>query len=421
MIMGTGVWHTSSRSIGACLQVAPFDAKIVDGKIVSLKAIPREPTATPPRPAPTDPPPSLTPPPPAPAHTVSAERRANAEARIAEAQLFFARSKISADARDDLMLAAADIMGDRHEPLVLDSARRTEEERRLDEPLRAIQQAVAHQLYLDHGIDDNATALSEELRTVYGTKRITGTVVQSGMQGWPGAGRGTPRYDQHRFQYHYPAPTGNYASTSWFQPEPGHLTLPLSPTLQAKVGFEFEIPGAKSPLGTRGEVLIEGAGWRLETDQGLSGTDSDLEFVLAPMSSMRDIANALKEIIDLVALMRARALDTPTRTFRLSQITYGLPPGAVLRKDTPVTVYDLRFSAVMQATYGIRLADIAGVVDELFDAKQALEIHQMANAVRRFYEMKYATPLSRDVSGFVELIAMYLRRAKQRSMLGYAR
>ncbi|WP_277953745.1 WXG100-like domain-containing protein [Saccharopolyspora soli] len=189
-----------------------------------------------------------------------------------------------------------------------------------------------------------------------------------------------------------------------------------SPSVIAEVGFELELPGVRVPFSSRGEVLLEGIGWKLETDDMMISAPSDLEFVLSPMSSMRQIEEAMRDIVGVVS--RMRELTSTDRTFSLSAAASGSTRQVFIRKDTPVTVEDIRFRARMQSTYGIGLTDISKVIDELLTEKQAEAIHKNTEKIRRFYAEKHSEPLSSNASGFVELLAMYLERAQAKTSLG---
>lgn len=180
-----------------------------------------------------------------------------------------------------------------------------------------------------------------------------------------------------------------------------------SSPLIAKIGYEMEIPGVEvKPFLPRGTVLMEGSGWKLETDADLNNRTADLEFVLAPMSSMPEIEIAMQEITDLVGKMREKALGAPDGEVPLASLTEHGRQACVLK------VNDVRFGAVLQATYGVGLEKMADSVDRLLDEKYATAIHAATQKVASHYQEKHGSPLSEASKGFVELINLYLERAK---------
>ncbi|MBQ0891234.1 hypothetical protein KBZ94_41060 [Streptomyces sp. RM72] len=189
-----------------------------------------------------------------------------------------------------------------------------------------------------------------------------------------------------------------------------------SPSLTAKVGFEIEIPGVNLDYPSRGEILVQGTGWRLETDR--SGAVSNVEFVFAPMSDLRDIISAGEDIIGMINRMRTLALSKGSRQVVISEAATGsLRPYTVL-KDQIATVHDLQFGGRLQVTYGVVLADVAAAIDDLLTAKQAAAIHRKVARIEELRSARKSTPLSPDARGFIELVTMYLERADARSHHG---
>ncbi|CDR06880.1 predicted protein [Streptomyces iranensis] len=188
----------------------------------------------------------------------------------------------------------------------------------------------------------------------------------------------------------------------------------LSPRLTAKVGFELELPGVTVPFYARGVVLFRGKGWRLETDtpDDPPYTRSNLEFVLDPASDMRQAEDALRQIIAVVGSMRTMATAAPDRRFQLSDLfaaVPGLDPAGVVQ-DATVTAGNLRFKAVLQATYGTGLEDLADTANDLLVPQEAERLQQRVSEVEEFFAREHGRPLSPRAQGFLRLIVLYLER-----------
>ncbi|MFI8008117.1 hypothetical protein [Streptomyces sp. NPDC086010] len=214
--------------------------------------------------------------------------------------------------------------------------------------------------------------------------------------------------------------TLGFAELAGTRPDPGVLhagaAVRMSPSLRAGVGYEIELPGVNVARPTRGEVLLRGEGWRLETDR--SGDLSNLEFVFSPMTDLRDILSAGENVVEVVARMRTLALSGPSRTFAISDVAAGFPSDLTVVRDETVTVHDPQFKGRLQVTYGIGLADVAAAVDDLLSTAQASVIHAKAAKVEDLYLREHSRALSPEARGFVELVVMYLERARAQFTLG---
>ncbi|MFD9293458.1 hypothetical protein ACFWBV_35495, partial [Streptomyces sp. NPDC060030] len=190
----------------------------------------------------------------------------------------------------------------------------------------------------------------------------------------------------------------------------------MSPPLSAGVGFEIEMPGVNLSNPSRGEVLIQGVDWRLETDDAI--TVSNLEFVFSPMATAGGIADASADIVGVVARMRQLALQNPSRKFAIADVAGGSIRPVTVIKDDIAIVNDPQFSGRLQVTYGISLSEISSAIDDLLTKKQANSIHAKVKRVREEYMREHSSALTAEASGFIELIIMYLERAAAPSHRG---
>jgi hypothetical protein len=197
------------------------------------------------------------------------------------------------------------------------------------------------------------------------------------------------------------------------QPEP-----PLSPPLTAKVGFELQIPGATVPLNRRGLVLVTGSGWRLELDSGPDADTGELEFVYAPMSSLREIHAATNDIVALLGQMRKIALQSPSREAGIADAVAGSGRSVALLHDMTVTVADIRLAGRLQATYGIGLESLADAISRTHTSRHFDAIQNATEKVESAYRRVHSESLTPRVKGFVDLINMYLQRAQGNTQPG---
>ncbi|MER6539674.1 hypothetical protein ABT215_39020 [Streptomyces sp900105755] len=195
--------------------------------------------------------------------------------------------------------------------------------------------------------------------------------------------------------------------------QPHQAATPFSPSLTALIGFEMEIPGATVPEYSRGEILLEGKKWTLETDRIL--TKSDLEFVTTPLSSPKEVHQVAREITDVVATMRRLALASESRTFDLSSVANLHRERVSLRRSLPVTVSDERFSTRLQVTYGIPLHGISTSTGELMP-DTAGSIAEKSTRVAEYFASRHGTRLADDARGFIDLLVLYLESAKAKTL-----
>lgn len=184
----------------------------------------------------------------------------------------------------------------------------------------------------------------------------------------------------------------------------------LSPSLDAQFGLEIEIPSVdvSTPAGGavlhRGAVLLERPHWKLECDD-LGGGRHDLEFVTNPLAGEDEVRAAIREITTLTAALRARAL-AGDMTVRLKDVVDDAKVDAVLRLNDP------HLPGRLQATYGVGLAHLGMLIDELLPARQAETIHRNTQAVADLYAARTGAPLPAGARAFIRLINMYLARAQ---------
>ncbi len=177
--------------------------------------------------------------------------------------------------------------------------------------------------------------------------------------------------------------------------------------LRAKFGIEMQIPGVRvQPFQKRGTLLLEGQGWKLETDADLNNQHAELEFVLSPMADKTELDKAMAEITALIATMRQRALAAPGKGIALASLSSEAKVACELH------VSDIRFRTRLQTTYGVGLEQLAGAMPGLLGAKQADTIHRANRAVADYYQREHGAPLSPAALGMVNMINMYLERAK---------
>ena len=187
-------------------------------------------------------------------------------------------------------------------------------------------------------------------------------------------------------------------------------TAALSPSLDAKFGLEIEIPSvavsteAGGEILRRGTVLLERSHWKLECDH-VGGGRHDLEFVTHPLAGEDDVRAAIRDITALTAALRARAL-AGDMTVRLKDVVPDAQVDAVLRLDDP------HLPGRLQATYGVGLAHLGTLIDELLPAKQAEAIHANTRTVADLYAARTGAPLPPGARAFIQLINMYLARAQ---------
>ncbi|MFJ2008562.1 scabin-related ADP-ribosyltransferase [Streptomyces chartreusis] len=217
-------------------------------------------------------------------------------------------------------------------------------------------------------------------------------------------------------------PQQNKANALEDDHHPGQRHEPqLSPSLTARIGFEIQLIGVSVPFRSRGTVLIEGKGWRLETDSPPNPGNSDLEFVLAPLPSWSAVEAALTDIIGIVGKMREKAFASPDRQFSLSEVIDGSLHGLTIKRDTTVRVHNIRFWGRLQATYGIELTGVAEAMDALLTKKIMNAVRLSVSQVEHLYNTRFSSPLSETSRGFVALISMYLVSARDAlSLMGTA-
>jgi hypothetical protein len=184
----------------------------------------------------------------------------------------------------------------------------------------------------------------------------------------------------------------------------------LSPSPDARFGLEIEIPSVdvSTPAGgavlRRGAVLLERSHWKLECDD-LGGGRHDLEFVTNPLAGEDEVRAAIGEITTLAAALRARAL-AGDMTVRLKDVVDDANIDAVLRLDDP------HLPGRLQATYGVGLAHLGMLIDELLPARQAETIHGNTQKVADLYAARTGAPLPAGARAFIRLINLYLARAQ---------
>ena len=184
----------------------------------------------------------------------------------------------------------------------------------------------------------------------------------------------------------------------------------LSPSPDARFGLEIEIPSVdvSTPAGgavlRRGAVLLERPHWKLECDD-LGGGRHDLEFVTNPLAGDDEVRAAIGEITALTAALRVRAL-AGDMTVRLQDVVGDAKIDAVLRLNDP------HLPGRLQATYGVGLAHLGMLIDELLPARQAETIHRNTQKVADLYAARAGAPLPAGARAFIRLINMYLARAQ---------
>lgn len=191
---------------------------------------------------------------------------------------------------------------------------------------------------------------------------------------------------------------------------------PLSPALTAKFGCELEVGGVEvsapegAPSPRRGTVLLERPLWNLETDNVGPGK-YDLEVVFKPLSSEREVDDAMKEIVGLFERLREAALSGEDRSVALSAIT------ADAKGDYRLSVRDLGLSATLQSTYGIRLQDVDQMVRDILPNYSA-KLRAATQAVDKAYEEEHGSALPAAARQFISLINLYQICAQQKRLGG---
>ena len=187
----------------------------------------------------------------------------------------------------------------------------------------------------------------------------------------------------------------------------------FSPSLDAKFGLEIEIPSvdvstdAGGEALRRGTVLLERPHWKLECDH-VGGGRHDLEFVTNPLAGDDEVRAAIGEITALTAALRVRAL-AGDMTVRLQDVVGDAKIDAVLRLNDP------HLPGRLQATYGVGLAHLGMLIDELLPARQAETIHRNTQKVADLY----AAHMQKE-EGAIAPMALRLFSPQQMATLGNA-
>jgi len=184
---------------------------------------------------------------------------------------------------------------------------------------------------------------------------------------------------------------------------PGNVQVPAR-SEPAKVGFELEIAGVTvHPSQMKGTVLLQGKGWRLETD--LSKGKTNLEWVTDPLADADEVERVADELIALSQRLRDVARASPSQDIALKDVFPEAEVNCTLQVD------DIRFGAHMQSTYGVGLAKIPAAIRDLHEPEDAARIESDTQKVLESHRQAGGPELSAHALGFIELLCMYQARA----------
>jgi hypothetical protein len=208
-----------------------------------------------------------------------------------------------------------------------------------------------------------------------------------------------------------PSPTSVDAPVALGTPQA--LGPPLAPSLTAGIGFELEIASAKlHPFVPKKTVLVEGHGWKLETDKRPNRDIADLEFVTEPMSDLADVGQAMDGIVAFIECLRSRATDSASRLVGLGDLDRSVRWFKVRDpfRGHWVEVKSLHFLCRMQVTYGIGLAQVVDHFDRYLPTPVAMALHVATHQVESLHRRSTGAPLSPEARGFVHLANYYVSR-----------
>lgn len=185
----------------------------------------------------------------------------------------------------------------------------------------------------------------------------------------------------------------------------------LSEAVIAKFGCEMEMgridvfAHGDAPPPTRGTALLQGQDWTLETDN--NGRDKqgdrlfDPEVVFKPLLNEKAILQATKEVVDLFQAVRNEAL-TKGEIVPLTAVAAGASP------DYSLKVRDIHFGTTLQATYGVKVADLGKAMENLLVPQRLRTVQADTEKVADHYAEKRKQPLPEGTKEFARLINMYL-------------